>query len=82
MITGILMALHIFAEEEDSPKGQLNLLAAYEIGSVALFRFNPESQQRLVTKVSEYGFEGSIEGRGWECLWKVRAHVESGSSSI
>ena len=70
------MSLHVFLDD------QLKLLAAYEIGSVAFYQFAPSDQHRLVTKVSDYGFEGSIEGRGWECLWKVRVHNESGSSLI
>ena len=59
--------------------GQLRLLAAYEIGSVALYRFNPSPQHQVATKVSEYGFEASVEGRGWDCLWRVRKHVETGT---
>ena len=72
------MSVHIFTEGEPSPSSQLRLLGAYEIGSVALYRFNPSPGDRVSKKVSEYGFNASIEGRGWECLWNVRKHVESG----
>ena len=46
----------------------LHLVSAYESGEVAL--------RRCITAEGEK----SIEGRGWECLWKTKQHVESGES--
>ena len=46
---------------------KLHLLSAYESGEVALRQC-----------ISGPG-EKSIEGRGWECLWKTRQHNESGT---
>ena len=43
------------------------LLIAYENGSVEMWRFCPED-----------GKESSVEGVGWESVWRAKIHVESG----
>ena len=48
-------------------KDGLHLLSAYESGDVCL---------RLRTASDA---EKTIEGRGWQLLWKVKNHVESGA---
>ncbi|KAH8118214.1 WD40 repeat-like protein [Phellopilus nigrolimitatus] len=44
---------------------QLHLVSAYESGEVALRRYTDADR------------EMSIEGRGWECIWKTKEHRES-----
>ncbi|EJD06963.1 WD40 repeat-like protein [Fomitiporia mediterranea MF3/22] len=44
---------------------QLHLLSAYEIGEVALRRCISDEHEK------------TIEGRGWECMWRTRQHAES-----
>lgn len=48
----------------------LSLLASYENGSVKLWRY------RNIEKVR------SIEGVGWECIWSLKLHVESGGRNL
>ncbi|KAJ6531705.1 hypothetical protein B0H19DRAFT_966506, partial [Mycena capillaripes] len=69
MCTGLIMALHLFRtpplpEGSSAQAGELRLLCAYEDGSVALRRFVDHS-------------ETSVEGRGWEVIWKCKLHVEA-----
>ncbi|KAJ7052558.1 WD40-repeat-containing domain protein [Mycena amicta] len=72
MKTGIIMSLHLFRappplEGSSGNEGELRLLCAYEDGGVILRRFvgsGPDS-------------EISIEGRGWEVIWRNKLHVES-----
>ncbi|KAF5342066.1 hypothetical protein D9611_001570 [Ephemerocybe angulata] len=68
----IIMSLHIYVSPEDRgptlpavPTTSLRLLCAYESGSVALRRYT--RPERPV----------SIEGQGWEVLWKTKSHVET-----
>jgi hypothetical protein len=48
----------------------LSLIAAYENGSVKLWRYRNVEKER------------SIEGVGWECLWSSKLHVESGEQNL
>lgn len=68
------MSLHLFSvsaaslqpSSSDSPASQIQLLTGYENGSVALWRFTRTDRQT------------SVEGIGWEAIWNVKLHVESG----
>ena len=59
------MSMHLFQSPQVSANMQLCLLLAYENGSVSLV-------------VRHEATEKSIEGRGWERVWTVKSHVESG----
>lgn len=71
---GIIMAMHLLSTFSTSsqPSGTgsqnqgLRLLCAYENGSVTLWSFTRTDKQT------------SVEGIGWEALWSVKRHVESG----
>ncbi|KAF8207616.1 WD40-repeat-containing domain protein [Mycena galopus ATCC 62051] len=70
MRTGLIMSMHLFrttppAEGPSARTGELRLLGAYEDGSVALRRFVDSTGQT------------SVEGRGWEIVWKYKLHVEA-----
>ena len=68
------MSMHLFAisptvppaSSADNQDSQIQLLSAYENGSVTLWRFTRTDKQT------------SVEGIGWEALWSVKLHVESG----
>lgn len=62
------MSMHLFrtTHPSRSDRQQLRLLCAYENGSVAMWGF---------TKTDK---ETSVEGIGWDALWTVKLHVESG----
>ncbi|KAG2343527.1 WD-40 repeat-containing protein [Suillus weaverae] len=68
--SGIIMSMHLFHAPTSVPPSststnELRLLCAYEDGSVVLRRRTaPENKQ-------------TVEGRGWEVLWKSKLHVES-----
>ncbi|KAG1821183.1 WD-40 repeat-containing protein [Suillus subaureus] len=70
--SGIIMSMHLFYSTSSAPSSstsarELRLLCAYEDGSVVLRkRTAPENKP-------------TVEGRGWEVVWKSRLHVESGS---
>ncbi|KAJ7274518.1 WD40-repeat-containing domain protein [Mycena haematopus] len=69
MRTGLIMSLHLFRatpppEGPSAQAGELRLLCAYEDGSVALRRFDSCAQT-------------SVEGHGWEIVWKSKLHVEA-----
>jgi len=65
------MSMHLFYAASSVPSSsisarELRLLCAYEDGGVVLRkRAAPEGKQ-------------TVEGRGWEVLWKSKIHVESG----
>ena len=66
------MSMHLYYHMHNGPSSSssdhyknLRLLAAYENGSVVL---------REYTRTEK---EASIEGQGWEILWKSKLHVES-----
>ena len=60
------MSLHLFTPRTSSSENILQLLCAFENGSVALFRFMSS------------GKHTSVEGIGWETIWSAKLHVESG----
>ncbi|KAG0709338.1 WD-40 repeat-containing protein [Suillus ampliporus] len=66
--SGIIMSIHPFYAASSAPSTsarELRLLCAYEDGGVVLRkRTAPENEQ-------------TVEGRGWEVLWKSKLHVES-----
>ncbi|KAG2145279.1 WD40-repeat-containing domain protein [Suillus bovinus] len=68
--SGIIMSMHLFYSALSAPSSststsELRLLCAYEDGSVVLRkRTAPENKQ-------------TVEGRGWEVVWKSKLHVES-----
>jgi hypothetical protein len=66
---GIVMSLHLHRSRHPptSERTDLQLLAAYENGSLELWRFSRTD-----------GKQTSVEGVGWECVWGVKQHVESG----
>ncbi|KAJ7104239.1 hypothetical protein B0H15DRAFT_809146 [Mycena belliarum] len=70
--TGLIMALHLFrasASSAPSDAGELRLLCAYEDGSVALRRYGGNEG------------ESSVEGRGWDVVWRCKLHGEAGACS-
>lgn len=73
--TGLIMSMHLFsgtpAESWSSPDSstQLQLLCAYESGTVTQWRFF--AKDKLT----------SVEGIGWEAVWTVKLHVETGMHS-
>ena len=64
------MSLHLFysSSAAHTSRGQLRLLCAYENGSVTLRGYRHSDDRP------------SIEGIGWDTLWTVKHHVESGTS--
>ncbi|KAL4064499.1 WD40-repeat-containing domain protein [Scleroderma yunnanense] len=68
--TGIIMAMHLFYALQILPSTstvpmELRLLCAYEDGGVILHR-----------RVAPSGTQ-TIEGKGWEAIWRCKLHVES-----
>lgn len=64
------MHLFVYAHPNVSDNRQLRLLCSYENGSVTMFAFTRK------------GRDTSIEGIGWDTLWTVKLHVESGKHFI
>ena len=70
---GIIMSMHLYYAPLTSPstskaQRELRLLCGYEDGGVVLRRrTTPQDKQ-------------TVEGKGWDVIWKSRLHVESGSS--
>ncbi|KAF8656270.1 hypothetical protein AX16_002706 [Volvariella volvacea WC 439] len=73
--TGIIMAMHLYQASLNNTSGaaessstallkELRLLCAYENGTVVLRRY-------VSSKLK------SIQGLGWEVLWKAKLHVET-----
>jgi len=64
------MSLHLHQAPHPSisTATELRILMAFEAGSVECWTFRPT-----------HGKLHSIEGIGWERLWDVRFHAESGS---
>lgn len=62
------MSIHLYNVLHPSTSGkfELRLLAAYEDGRVTLWHYT------IIDR------ETSIEGRGWETIWSVKKHKESG----
>src|SRR4051794_6753688 len=71
-ISGILMSIHLFEWQHPSISDRrlLRLLAGYENGSVTLWQKNATDRDR------------TVEGRGWDSIWSVKLHVESGTFSL
>jgi hypothetical protein len=70
---GILMSVHLLPAPSGASKmahRALSLLASYENGSVKLWRYHNIEKER------------SIEGVGWECIWSLKLHVESGGRNL
>ncbi|KAJ7659938.1 WD40-repeat-containing domain protein [Mycena rosella] len=70
MKTGLIMGLHLFragssASSSSVHESELRLLCAYEDGSVVLRRFAGEAGA------------SSMEGRGWDVVWRSKLHVEA-----
>jgi ASTRA-associated protein 1 len=69
---GIIMSMHLFygPPSEQTSRKLLRLLCGYENGSVTLreYRHNVDKP--------------SIDGIGWDVLWTVKLHVESGTSLL
>ncbi|KAG2060802.1 WD40 repeat-like protein [Suillus hirtellus] len=68
--SGIIMSLHLFYSALSAPSSsmsarELRLLCAYEDGSVVL------------RKRTAHETKQTVEGRGWEVVWKSKLHVES-----
>lgn len=65
------MALHLMQVPHPSGSGrpQLRLLCGYENGSVKMWAYIREDR------------DVSVQGVGWEMLWSVKRHVESGASA-
>ena len=68
------MSLKLLSTKETSPSSPLNagvvqLLAAYESGTVKLWAYDPSRNE---------GRSTSVEGLGWRSMWEVKVHVESG----
>lgn len=67
------MSMHLFYAPLTLPstskaERELRLLCAYEDGGVVLRRrTSPEGRQ-------------TVEGKGWDVIWKSQLHVEAGSS--
>ncbi len=62
------MSMHLMSAPHPHAAGRsrLRLLCAYENGSVTMREYTREDK------------EVSIEGMGWDVLWTVKHHVESG----
>jgi len=66
---GIIMSMHLLPAPSGAIKlaGRvLSLITSYENGSVKLWRYSNIEKER------------SIEGVGWDCIWSLKLHVESG----
>jgi len=72
------MSMHLFTisttafqpSSSKSYESQIQLLCAYENGGVTLWRYTRTDKQT------------SVEGIGWEAIWSVKLHVESGLLSV
>lgn len=64
------MSLHLYrvSHPSISTATELRILMAFEAGNLGCWAFR-----------STHGKPHSIEGIGWEQLWNVRFHAESGS---
>jgi ASTRA-associated protein 1 len=63
------MSMHLLPAPSGATKTAdraLSLITSYENGSVKLWRYRNVEKER------------SIEGIGWECIWSLKLHVESG----
>lgn len=65
------------ASTSRDPTPTLNLLSAYENGSVQLRRYTPPRNNER-----RRGPYRTIEGRGWQVTWSYKAHNETGKPSL
>jgi hypothetical protein len=64
------MAVHIFTMASPQQNTHLlNIIAGYEDGSVALYSRDADQGTK------------SIEGIGWNLIWRIRDHLESGHTA-
>ncbi|KAM0755087.1 WD40 repeat-like protein [Meredithblackwellia eburnea MCA 4105] len=70
--TGTLMAVNLF--RSPSPGSELHLLAGYEDGRVALFRFTGSQEQAFAPPLPGTRQE---EAEGWELVWDEKGHREA-----
>lgn len=66
------MSMHLYLSGTESGQGalpttNLRLLCAYESGSVILWKYTRKEKVK------------SVQGAGWEMIWNVKLHVESGT---
>lgn len=71
---GIIMSMHLYLSGTESGQGtlpttNLRLLCAYESGSVILWKYTRKEKVK------------SVQGAGWEMVWNVKLHAESGTWS-
>ena len=64
------MGIHLYEQSTSNALASteskdLRLLAGYESGGVVLRQFN------------RIGKETSVEGRGWDVIWKEKLHTET-----
>ena len=66
---GIVMGIHLYDQvtSASSESKDLRLLTAYESGGVVLRQYN------------RIGIETSVEGHGWDVIWKAKLHTETGT---
>ena len=72
-VAGIIMSMHLHyapltSTSTSKAQRDLRLLCGYEDGGVVLHRR------------TTFGDAQTVEGKGWDVIWKSRLHVESGSS--
>jgi ASTRA-associated protein 1 len=71
ILAGIIMSMHLLPARGSNATTvadrALSLIASYENGSVKLWRYREVDRER------------SIEGVGWQCVWSLKLHVESGA---
>lgn len=71
-LLGLIMSMHLFngpstvSRSSSDLSTQLQLICAYESGTVTQWRFS--AKDKLT----------SVEGIGWEAVWTVKLHVETG----
>lgn len=71
------MAVQLFRAPPDTPHANsLHLLAAYEDGRVALFRFGGSEAEAVEPPVGR-----REAGEGWVLEWEEKGHREAGKSS-
>lgn len=67
------MSIHLYQQAitgASTSSSALRVLAAYENGTVVLREYRRS------------GKDSSIEGQGWDVIWKAKLHVETSNSSF
>ncbi|EIW84057.1 WD-40 repeat-containing protein [Coniophora puteana RWD-64-598 SS2] len=79
--TGIIMSMHLFRPRSQAPPEEaeistssapLHLLCGYEDGGLVLRRRTAQAE----AEAEEDGRQ-TVQGRGWEVVWRNKVHVES-----